>query len=122
MATSDLAGEWTSRYVYHDGTATSEHTVSLEHAGDNLLVGKGTDEAGSQLSLELEHDEHNNVLTGTWQEVTSPTGEYRGEIFHGALQLIVNSSLDNAAGLWVGFNTARKRINVGPWSLTRKID
>jgi hypothetical protein len=117
MAATDLTGMWLSRYTYHGG-ASSEHVVLFE-ARDGLIVGNGKDEMGSRLTLELEYDGENKVLTGKWREATSPSGEYAGAVFHGAVQFILSEDYDKAEGRWVGFNSRRGKVNTGEWSLTR---
>lgn len=119
MANKDLSGEWLSRYSYHDG-ASGEHIVIFELREDGLLVGRGTDRFGSVLGLRLEHDITNNVLTGTWREQTSPSGEYGGAEFHGAVQFVVKPSLGSAEGKWVGFDKSRSVVNAGGWTLNRR--
>lgn len=59
-------------------------------------------------------------MTGTWYEKTSSSGEYRGSVFHGAVQFILNTELGTAEGKWIGFNNTRSKVNVGDWSLTKK--
>jgi hypothetical protein len=118
MSRPDLSGEWLSRYFYHEGDS-SQHLVTFEVDDNGLLVGSGTDDTGSTLILRLEHDTENDILTGTWHEQTSPSGEYGGEKFHGAVQFVLAASLDSATGKWVGFNSRRDKINVGDWSLKR---
>lgn len=120
MATIDLSGNWTSRYTYHEDENGSEHTVVLSMEG-NLLTGQSTPQPdGSSISLQLDYDPENHTLTGTWREATSPTSEYKGAVFHGALQLILNTENSIAEGRWVGFNSSCTKVNTGRWSLERK--
>jgi hypothetical protein len=119
MSRPDLSGEWLSRYSYHDGDS-SEHNIAFEVDESNLFIGRGTDDAGSQLTLRLKHDTENNVLTGFWHEKTSPAGAYKGAEFHGAVQFILAAGLDAAHGTWVGYNSRRDKVNSGDWSLTKQ--
>lgn len=118
MSESDFSGEWTSKYAYHESEDTSQHTMMFEH--DNHLVGRSLPQAdGSELTIELQHDADTNTLSGTWMEATSPTGQYRGAVFRGALHLILSASGDRAAGKWVGHNGALTRVNTGDWWLEK---
>ena len=117
----NLSGQWHSRYIYpgshHDQPLESTHTVVFEHAGTDLTGHSLEDPTGSRLALNLTLDQ--NVATGTWQEHTSPTGHYRGAVFHGAIQLIISPDGRSMSGVWVGFNSRRSHINHGQWDFTR---
>ncbi|EDY44243.1 DNA-binding protein [Streptomyces sp. SPB074] len=56
-------------------------------------------------------------LTGTWTERTAAEAYYRGAVYHGALQLLVEMTGRSMDGLWVGFDKSFT-VNSGPWSLT----
>lgn len=115
----NLSGEWTSSYSYHDGGDTSQHIIVFE--GDANVKGKSLPQPDdSKLSLRLSYDDTTNTLTGTWREVTSPAGKYKGKAFHGALQLILNKAGDKAEGMWLGFSSDLTRINSGKWKLNRR--
>lgn len=119
MNMSHLIGKWNSRYVYKD-KLSSQHVLNFTKREDNMLIGQGSDENGAQLVLKLEYDPENNILTGAWHETTSLTGYYQGIEFHGAVQFILNADFNSAEGMWVGFDTARDRLNTGEWWLTKK--
>lgn len=119
-----LNGEWLSRYSYQSGEGaepiSSEHIVVFD-GNDKDIVGRSiAQEDGSELSLNLHYDEENSTLTGTWQEMTSPEGIYRGAAFHGALQLILNEMNTVADGKWVGFNSSRTKVKTGDWQIEKK--
>jgi hypothetical protein len=60
-----------------------------------------------------------SILTGTWVEHTSPDGHYRGAVYHGALQLVLDPTGRKMTGRWVGFGRDHE-VNSGPWELTFK--
>src|SRR5688572_33047129 len=103
-----LSGEWVSRYAYTSSgkVHTGEHIVVLQE-NDAALRGRSIpQDDGSVLELQLTHDTATNTLTGTWRETTSPGGYYKGAVFHGVLQLLLQEAGKEANGKWLGFNGA----------------
>lgn len=102
----DLSGIWHSRYVYtstgRGGDFEGEHYVPLRHAGDRLLGRSLPANNGSRLQLDLVVN--GSAVTGSWSERTSPTGYYRGSVYHGALQLLLDPMGKTMRGKWVGFD------------------
>ncbi|MDB5185531.1 MAG: putative DNA-binding protein [Candidatus Saccharibacteria bacterium] len=125
MKAANLSGTWSSKYTYRSGedgqVLTGEHHVMFKHIRDELFVGTSVPNADkSKLTLRLSYDAENKALTGTWQEVTSPTGYYQGAAFRGAVQFILNTDLTVAGGRWVGFNSSKTRVNTGEWTLIKQ--
>lgn len=124
MSKISFSGEWLSEYSYQpDDQAeplTSSHLVVARDDGHNITVSSLLQDDGSELNLTLGYDEESKTLTGVWTETTSRAGRYRGMIFHGALQLLLNREGNVAAGKWVGFNSSRTKIKTGDWSLRKK--
>ena len=58
-----------------------------------------------------------NVLTGTWEERTDPSGHYLGDVRWGAVQLLMSPSHRYMSGKWVAWGSG-ERVNSGPWELT----
>jgi hypothetical protein len=56
------------------------------------------------------------VLTGTWTEETNPAGYYKGAVYHGAIQLLLEPTGRKMTGKWVGFGRDFD-LNTGPWTL-----
>ncbi|WP_163511405.1 hypothetical protein [Fodinicola acaciae] len=112
-------GVWLSRYVYHSSTATEdlvgEHYVVLRSDGTDLIGESLPHTSGSKLRLELSVD--GPIVSGTWTEHTSPTGHYKGAVYHGTLQMMVDPLGRSMEGQWVGFGKKFK-VNNGEWSLT----
>ena len=59
-----------------------------------------------------------SVATGTWIERTSPTGYYKGAVYRGAIQLLIDPTRTKMTGKWLGFDK-ESNINAGGWELTR---
>lgn len=118
-----LTGIWESRCFYHSGSRGEDlvdvaHMV-LIHAGDkiaaNTIEGSGLDGGKTSMDLGL----RGNVVTGTWEETTGAESYYRGQVFHGAVQLLVDASGARMKGAWTGFGRDFD-VNTGPWELIRK--
>jgi hypothetical protein len=102
----DLSGIWHSQYVYtstgRGDDFTGEHYVAMRHEGDRFFGQSVPAQNGSRLSLDLVL--RGSVVTGTWSERTSPTGYYRGSVYHGAIQLIMDPMGKTMKGMWVVFD------------------
>ncbi|MCF4119869.1 hypothetical protein L1785_02650 [Antribacter sp. KLBMP9083] len=120
-AQEGFSGIWHSRYVYRrPGTVeeiVGEHYVVARQQGSRFVAQGLPHSTGSELRLELNLDPP--VATGTWRETTSPTGQYRGATYHGALQMVIDPSRQNLSGMWLGFGR-RFTVNAGEWTLTRQ--
>ncbi|ONI74985.1 hypothetical protein ALI144C_40135 [Actinosynnema sp. ALI-1.44] len=114
----DFSGIWHSRYIYpstrRGGDFTGEHYVVVRQQGNRLLGHSVPATNGSVLNLELALN--GSVATGTWSERTSLTGYYRGAVYHGAIQLVVDPMGKSMAGKWVGFDR-EFAVNSGEWTL-----
>ncbi len=111
----DLSGIWQSLYSYGRGRQ-SKHRVKLQHIGKKINGSSIVDISKSELTFDLELER--NFLTGTWRERTSHQGEYKGKIFFGALQFILDPRARRMEGKWVGFNKDESEENTGEWALT----
>ncbi|WP_432854924.1 helix-turn-helix domain-containing protein [Amycolatopsis sp. CA-161197] len=118
-AGDDFAGIWHSRYVYPSSgrgkNFTGEHYVMLRHQGSRLIGQSVPHSTGSRLRLDLAIDKA--VVTGTWRELTSPTGYYQGAAYHGTLQMVIDPAGRQMKGMWLGFGRDFS-INSGEWHLT----
>jgi transcriptional regulator with XRE-family HTH domain len=115
----DFSGIWHSQYVYPSTgrrkSFTGEHYVVLRQQGSRLIGQSLSHSTGSRLRLELAVEKA--VTTGTWREQTSPTGYYKGAVYHGTLQLVVDPAGRRMHGMWLGFGRDFS-INSGEWTLT----
>lgn len=111
-----LAGIWKSTYTYHNSEqnkeSTSSHYVQLHPHGDQLVIESLKDHNESYLILRLWLD--GEVATGSWQEVTSASGDFKGTVYHGAIQLIIESDHKHLTGKWVGFGR-QMNVKSGAW-------
>jgi hypothetical protein len=116
---ADLAGDWTSRYTYLSSGRGAEfegvHGIRLRADGDRL-VGRSEPAATGTVELDLRAD--GLLVTGSWTERTAPSGYYRGAVYHGILQLVVDDAGRSMAGRWLGPDK-HSTINSGGWTLTR---
>lgn len=115
-------GIWLSRYRYfssgRDTELTGLHYVMLLHHGNRMTVNSLPDASSnprSPLSMDLKVEHH--VVTGTWREQTAQDGYYRGAVYHGAIQMLVEPTGRRMDGRWVGFGKDFE-VNSGPWELT----
>ncbi len=111
-------GKWDSCYT-HDGDKQTKHTVCFQQQLEGVKGESLPQKDQTHLTLSLNYDSDNNIITGTWQEVSSVAGPHNGQIFHGALQLIPNTAGTKAEGEWVGYNKNRTKINSGKWVLKK---
>ena len=116
---SGLSGIWHSRYLHYSGGRDKElegqHYVVLRQRGGRLIGQSLPHSAGSHLGLDLSVEAA--IVTGTWTERTSPTGYYRGAVYHGTIQLVVNPMGRAMSGKWLGFGNNFK-VNTREWELT----
>jgi len=114
-----LSGIWHSRYVYYSSGRKEdfegEHYVAVRQQGNRLLGQSLPHSIDSRLRLDMALE--GSVVTGSWTERTSPTGYYKGAIYHGAIQLLIDPLGRRMKGKWLGFGRDFK-INTGEWELT----
>jgi hypothetical protein len=114
----NLSGIWHSRYIYYstgqERELEGEHYVVLRHRLDRISGQSLPHSIDSKLKLDLTVS--GQVATGTWIEQTSPSGYYKGTVYHGTIQLIVNPTGRAMSGRWLGFGKNFK-VNTGEWEL-----
>lgn len=113
-----LSGIWHSRYTYEStsrGQVTRHHYVIMRQVGNRLHGESLPGSNDSPIFLDLTKD--GPALTGTWTERTAAEGYYKGAVYHGAVQLLVEMTGRSMEGMWVGFDKSFT-VNSGPWSLT----
>lgn len=114
-----LSGTWVSKYKHH-GDEIGLHEVTVSKSANDQYKVEGLGEDDSTLSMLLVYSHETNTLTGTWEEHTSLNGLYKGAVFHGAVQFVLNNEFNLAKGKWVGFNQNKTKINSGEWELEKK--
>ncbi|MGA8519454.1 MAG: hypothetical protein WCC47_24125, partial [Pseudonocardiaceae bacterium] len=114
-----LTGVWRSRYIYYSSGRQSEligeHYVVLNQQENHISGQSLPNSLGSLLTFDLSVSD--SVVTGTWVERTSPTGYYKGAVYRGAVQLLIDPTGSRMAGRWLGFDKD-SNINTGDWELT----
>ncbi len=119
VATDELIGIWHSKYRYpsisRQGIQESEHFVSLKKLDGQYVFESLPNVSKSRLIMHLVID--GDLATGTWREETDPHGHYKGVVYTGAIQLVIDEDGQFMYGKWVGAGK-RKIVNVGSWEFT----
>lgn len=115
-----LSGIWHSRYRYYStgrkSDFTGEHYVVINHNQDQLSARSLPNSVQSLLALDMTVTD--SVVTGTWVERTSPAGYYKGAVYRGAVQLLIDPTASKMSGRWLGFDK-ESNVNTGDWELVR---
>lgn len=113
-----INGIWLSRYEYEStgrgAWFANSHYLMVLQQGTRLQARSlpGTTPGRVLMDLTL----NGQVVTGTWTEETNPQGYYRGAVYHGVIQMLLDPSGQRMAGKWAGFGRDFE-VNTGPWSL-----
>lgn len=124
---SNFTGTWRCRYWFHNTKHDnredlSEYQVTIEPSGKGFTLhsvsGKG-ELPGSQ--LEGRFIVEGDRLMGTWQENTSPTGEWMGMIYKGSFQLLLNRATGAYEGLGVTviYNNGNPKVDAERWEIAQ---
>jgi hypothetical protein len=117
----DFSGIWHSAYQYTNKLEPegnlSEHDIKIYQTGHQLVL-ESVSEAESYFLARLTFDENLHVLTGTWEEETSPTGTYEGQVYYGTGQLLIDPDGDHMKGKVTVYNH-EMQIICGDWTITR---
>lgn len=121
IGNGNLSGVWLSQYEFRsdsrNDTYVGLHFVAVVQQGDRLQcrsLPRSNAEITSALTLDLTAE--GQVVTGTWREATADTSYYKGAVYYGALQMLVDPTGRKMTGAWVGFGR-RQEIKTGPWHL-----
>ncbi|HSD56432.1 MAG TPA: hypothetical protein VLA92_04750 [Candidatus Saccharimonadales bacterium] len=126
MAAKDdtgYAGIWYCAYKYpsnqHKGEDVSEYYMTVHQRGSVLTLQSLPNQINSYMFVKLRLD--GELATGTWEETTSPSGEFAGATYSGAVQLLVDKDHDHMHGKWVGVGQEKGKheIFTGTWTLRR---
>jgi len=123
MATDDFKGLWRCSYWYpsntHVGDDLSEYHMKVQRDGDDLVFESVPNEEGSYMFVRLHV--RDDIATGTWHETTSSTGQFKGAVYSGSGQLIVNPDTNYMEGKWAGagfdHKLKRMRVYAGNWEI-----
>ncbi|TDP96591.1 hypothetical protein [Labedaea rhizosphaerae] len=86
----------------------------MRQSGSRLLAESVPADNGSVLALDL--TVNGTVATGTWSERTATDGYYRGAVYHGAIQLVIDPMGKAMSGKWIGFDR-QFNVNSDVWEL-----
>jgi transcriptional regulator with XRE-family HTH domain len=118
-APAELAGSWDSRYTFLSTGRGAEfegtHHVVLRLENGRLI---GSSDATSTGTLELELVTDGLLVTGNWTERTAPDGYYRGAVYHGIVQFVLDPTGRSMIGRWLGPDR-HFAIDSGRWELHR---
>lgn len=115
----ELAGPWDSRYTFvstgRGAELVGEHHIVLRPEGDRLLGTSLTTSAGT-IALDLSIE--GLLVSGAWVDRTDPSGYYRGAVYHGVVQFVLDPTGRSMTGKWLGPDKSF-HIDSGDWVLTR---
>ncbi len=110
---------WNSEYSYFSTGRSTElhmrHQIALA-VQRGRLVGTSVPTPTGTIDLDLGVD--GLLVTGTWEERTAADGYYRGAIYRGVLQLMLDPTGRTMTGRWLGPDKAFT-VDSGRWTLTR---
>jgi hypothetical protein len=117
----DFSGTWNCRFKYVNKLepegGVSEYTIKIHKTGNQLVFQSVPGPTKNYFVARLTQDD--NILTGTWQEDASPTGQYEGRVYSGAGQLLIDSSGTAMHGKIVEYNNDMDIIT-GDWDVVRQ--
>jgi hypothetical protein len=121
MVKQDFSGIWHSVYHFKSpiapGLFESNHDVKIHQKGEALIIASLPNEEKSYLFVRLRLDDR--VATGTWEEHTSPVGDYKGEIYVGAAQFVLSLDGDMFDGMFLSVDK-RAEVKSNYWQIVRK--
>lgn len=129
-AASNFSGLWYCRYWYpsndHPGEDVSEYCAQIEPSRGMQFVlhsipGMGEPE-GAYMQARFTADDQ--VVTGSWLENTAPAGSFKGAIYSGVFQLLLNQTRTKMEGMWTGIGQEKGKMQVytGRWEIARIAD
>jgi len=106
----DFSGTWRSSYTFTtpspDADFTDTYEVQIHEAGNQLVIQSLPNDEGSYILLRLTLD--GRIATGTWYEHTSPKGHYKGVMYYGPLQFVMDEDGNALRGNWLGVDDNMK--------------
>lgn len=117
---NDFTGVWRSSYRFTSSDRSGEyenvHYVTMHRKNNQLVVESLSDTDDAYLLARFSLD--GRVATGSWQDQMAQHGFYKGTLYHGAAQLILDTDGNALRGKWVGFGKNLK-IKTGDWEIVR---
>ncbi|MFC4942200.1 hypothetical protein [Pseudonocardia sp. GCM10023141] len=113
----ELAGPYTFVSSGRDTEFVGEHRIVLRPGGGRLC---GTSHPTSTGSIELDLSIEGLLVSGSWTDHTDPAGYYRGAVYHGVVQFVLDPTGRSMTGKWLGPDRSF-RIDSGDWEPTRAV-
>jgi hypothetical protein len=121
--TREFARQWRCTYWFPSNKDGSDEPSAYEmngyQTGSTVVLESVPNEEGSYMFVRLHIDD--DVATGNWHETTSPTGEFKGAIYSGAGQLVVDPESLEMRGEWAGagfdHDEQKMKIYSGNWEI-----
>ena len=120
MAAKEFSGIWHSHYRYpstsRNADFVDDHLVRV-HQYERQIIIESLPEQKQKSYLMLHLTLQGGVATGTWQEETEQHGYYKGAVYYGAIQVVIDKDKKHMQGKWLGFGKDME-VEVGPWDFT----
>lgn len=116
----DFSGVWRSSYRFRSSTRKGEfektHYLKMHLKGNQLVIESLPNEQNAYILARFSLD--GRVATGSWQDHMSKQDYYKGRLYHGAAQLILDEDGKAMRGKWVGFGE-NMEVKTGDWEIVR---
>jgi len=125
-AANKFSGLWYCRYWYpsndHPGEDISEYCARIEPSGRQFVLHSLSDMGetkGAYMLARFSVDD--TVVTGSWLENTSPQGSFKGAMYSGVFQLLLDETATRIVGKWTGIGQEQGKMQVytGRWEIAR---
>jgi hypothetical protein len=122
MSSFDFSGTWSCVYYFPSNkkpgqVEPSTHKVVAHPSTGKVVFESVPNEEESYLIVTLSVD--GTVLSGSWQQNTSPHGEFQGALYSGVIVLILDPEAKKITGKWagVGQEAGKPETYTGEWMM-----
>lgn len=121
MHVEELPGIWRCCYYFpsnvHSGDDVSAYYVRIEPNEHAFVLHSLPNKLAAYLQGRFEVTD--NLATGVWLEDTSPDGEFKGMLYGGVFQVIIDEDQRRMSGNWVGAGKDKQapKIYDGRWEM-----
>lgn len=125
MSKNEFSGIWCCRYWFPSNVnpgeeEPSEYQVTIHQRDNTLVLESLPNQEESYMLVRLTVD--GEVVGGSWQEHTSPHGEFQSMIYSGLVQLLYDKEAKRMDGMWVGIGrdheADKPAIYSGRWEIS----
>jgi len=100
-----FSGTWQFTYWYPsnkqpDTEEPSQYTGTFHKSDKQWVYQSEPNAEGAYMFVRMTLD--NDLITGTWYENTSPSGEFEGSTYSGAFQALIDKAGTKVEGKWAG--------------------